>query len=139
RRSTPTPHVGSSTRSNKPSRSSPGKPGLVPPRYAVELDWPGLRTHPGATVPLPRLIPRADEPPRRLARPPRPPRHPRQPSGRRDRQLNHVAGCCPANARPGRRSATPPTVNAKETTMTELSQFLIVFDHDRGTLHQDVT
>lgn len=23
--------------------------------------------------------------------------------------------------------------------MTELSQFLIVFDHDRGTLHQDVT
>ncbi len=23
--------------------------------------------------------------------------------------------------------------------MTELSQFLIVFDHDRGALHQDVT
>jgi len=27
----------------------------------------------------------------------------------------------------------------KETTITELSQFLIVFNHERGALHQDVT
>ena len=33
----------------------------------------------------------------------------------------------------------PDTLHPKKTTMTELSQFLIVFDHQQAAPHQDIT